>query len=106
MGFLSNLWRDALRNYHSMQEARVSSAVTFTNGVYKVKTKAGKEVNAKGVRVSKDSLGGNIKVHLVEDPVGEYEVYDFEAKDKEGLIFDEIIEDGTTIDFSHVKILC
>ncbi len=105
--FLILLFNKVFASYYSMQPARASTPVEFADGKWIVKDKAGKECKAKSVRLSKDYTGtALIKVHLAADPVNEYEVFDFVAGDNEGLIFDEIIQDGTSADFTKIKVFC
>ena len=96
---------EKILSYAPMQESAAAADVTYADGVYSVADKAGRPTLAKGVRVSKTSAGGNLEVHLVDDPAGEYEVYDLEAGDKEGFLFDQVIEANTTIPVADIKIL-
>ncbi len=105
--FQRHLHQDPGTSYYSAQESRVSGEVTYTEGKWKVKDKAGAECWAKGVRVN-PGASGDLRVHLVDDPANQYETYSFvggTSGHKEGLIFDEVIETGTTINLSHIKIL-
>lgn len=56
-----------------------------------------------------DVTSGSLIVHLLGDYSSggykKYTRYDFDAGDKEGFLFDEIRDDGTTISLEDVKIL-
>jgi len=64
----------------------------------------------KGIRVKSSTTGGDLVVHLAENPAGEYDTYDIPAGGgttvyKEGLIYDEVIASGTTIDLDDISFL-
>ena len=102
-----SIFQSPATSYYPTQESRVSGAVSYTSGKWKVKDKGGVACWAKGVRVAPETEG-NLRVHLVDDPADQYETYPLnggELGHKEGFIFDEIIETGTTINLSNVKIL-
>jgi hypothetical protein len=64
----------------------------------------------KGIRVKSSTSGGNLVVHLAENDDGTYDTYDIPAGGgtsvyKEGLIYDQVIASGTTIDLDDVSFL-
>lgn len=106
----SAIWANQLTLVlHENTDSTTTTSAPETNGIYYVKNNKSQLIPAKGVRIKGASAGGNLEVHLVNNfdsnglPV--YTIYDFEGGDKEGLIFDQIRTDNTTITLSDVLIL-
>ena len=60
---------------------------------------------AKAIKVFSGATAGLIYIHLIDNPTGAYDKYYLSPGDKEGVIFDRILETGTTINLDSVMIL-
>lgn len=98
--------------YYPMQETQsvpgsVVKAYFATAGVqtWTVKGNDGIATIAKAIRVRKGATAGNIVVHLIDNPAGQFDSYYFDGDKKDGMIFDQIFETGTTVDLDSIYVL-
>lgn len=85
---------------------RAGSTVAFTEGVYSMVDQANRATYAKGISVVTGATDGNIVVHLVDDfnaaGAKVYCTIPLKAEDRIGYVFDEILEEGTTVDLDDL----
>jgi len=105
-----------VRTYLTTATTTTTTTLTPSPTLWRVTDRAGVECLAKGVRIRPGASAGNLVVHLFEDfdaaGAKAYTTYQFaavgadEQAHREGLIFDEILEAGTTLALlDYVKIL-
>ena len=78
--------------------------ITFTNFLWTVVDRAGKEAVTKGVLTTSGLIGSVLNVHLVNDydasGVKEYTAIPLVASDRVAVMFDEIKDVGTDINYA------
>lgn len=99
--------------YYPMQESQSVPGSTVksyfaTAGAQKwavVDSKTGLPTAAKAIRIALGATTGDVIVHLVDNPAGTYDKYTFEAGTDRGIVFDTIVETGTTINLDSIYVL-
>jgi hypothetical protein len=83
--------------------------ISYSSNKWATKTQAGVIMTAVGIDVVSSSSGGNLVVHMVGDPAGYYDTVAIPASNgftqRIGMVFDTVIETGSTITIANVKIL-
>lgn len=85
------------------------TSISYTGGVWNTVRRDGTVTPARGFKALSTTLGGNVVVHCVEDPANNNTTYEIPSGGyggfPMGIMFDKIIDSGTTIAEADLTIL-